>query len=944
MDVNLKSLIGRLNDTCRNAMESAAGLCLSRTNYDVDLEHLLLKLIEAPDTDVSHILRHFDVDQTRMNKDLTRALEKLKTGNTRTPGLSPRIPQLVQEAWLLGSIEYGAAKIQSGHLLLALVTSDNLARLAREISKEFSTISPESLRKNFQDITSGSGEAKDAAVLGGQAEGAGGVGQTGIGGQTKVLDQFTIDLTAKARQGGIDPVLGRDFEIRQVVDILTRRRQNNPILTGEAGVGKTAVVEGFALRIAKADVPTPLKNVAVRTLDLGLLQAGAGIKGEFENRLKSVIEEVKASPQPIILFIDEAHTMIGAGGQAGQNDAANLLKPALARGELRTIAATTWAEYKKYFEKDAALARRFQVVKVEEPDEEKAIAMMRGLSEMLENHHKVRILDEAVEDAVRLSHRYISGRQLPDKSVSVLDTACARVAIGQGATPSAVEDAQRFIEQLTVEIIALEREAITGVQHKERIQELKNTRTDQEQRLADLKAQWDREREVIDKIRDIRTQLEQVALSQAQTSSPIGAAASQSAAIATANASQTSGSVTAVAPASTSTPSLQSSAAGIASQQTPGVNGGGESMAVDTEKLRQELTKLNDELDEIQGEASLMQVCVDSQTIAEVISGWTGIPVGKMLTNEINTVLKLKDRLEQRVIGQSHALEAIAQRIRTSRAGLTDPRRPVGVFLLVGPSGVGKTETALTLADVLYGGERNLITINMSEYQEAHTVSSLKGSPPGYVGYGEGGVLTEAVRRKPYSVVLLDEVEKAHPDVMELFYQVFDKGMLEDGEGREIDFKNTVILLTSNAGTDTIMKLCADPDTKPEPAALTEAIRPQLLQVFKPALLGRMVVVPYYPISDEVMREIIKLQLGRIGDRLTDNHAAAFSYDAAVVVEIANRCKEVESGARNVDHILTRSLLPEMSGEFLSRMAAGEPVTKVHVSVGEGGKFQYLIA
>ncbi|HXM79440.1 MAG TPA: type VI secretion system ATPase TssH, partial [Thermoanaerobaculia bacterium] len=657
-------------------------------------------------------------------------------------------------------------------------------------------------------------------------------------------------------------------------------------------------------RIAQGDVPDVLKNVAVRTLDLGLLQAGAGVKGEFENRLKSVIEEVKRSPQPIILFIDEAHTMIGAGGQAGQNDAANLLKPALARGELRTIAATTWAEYKKYFEKDAALARRFQVVKVEEPDEEKAIVMMRGLTEPLENHHGVRILDEAVEDAVRLSHRYISGRQLPDKSVSVLDTACARVAIGQAATPPAVEDAQRRIEQLTVEIGALDRETATGTDHRERLEELGSTRAKEEERLGKFKEQWDKEKKLISRIREVRSRLEEHALAARKAvpaSDGPGAAAAKP------------------VPHSPAT-------------------------AAEVDALKAELARLNTELEALQGETPLMQSCVDSQTIAEVISGWTGIPVGKMLTDEIQTVLRLKDRLEQRVIGQAHALEAIGRRIRTARANLTDPRRPIGVFLLVGPSGVGKTETALALADTLYGGERNLVTINMSEYQEAHTVSSLKGSPPGYVGYGEGGVLTEAVRRKPYAVVLLDEVEKAHPDVMELFYQVFDKGMLEDGEGREIDFKNTVILLTSNAATDTMMKLCADPDTAPEPEGLVEAIRPELLKIFKPALLGRMVVVPYYPISDKVMREIIRLQLTRIGNRLAENHGARFSYDDAVVDEIANRCKEVESGARNVDHILTRTLLPDMSNEFLSRMATGEPIARVAVAVGEGGQFQYEIS
>jgi len=909
MSANLKSLIGRMNDTCRNALEGAAGLCLSRTNYDVDVEHLLVKLGETPDTDFHRILRRFEIDESRLAKDLVRSLDRLKTGNSRTPALSPRLPKLVEEAWLVGSIDFGASRVRSSHILLALLEKDEFARLAREISKEFAAISVEALRKEFNTIVSGSVEDRDAAQLGEAPAGDTAGGATGVPGRTKALDQYTVDLTARAKAGHIDPILGRDFEIRQVIDILTRRRQNNPILTGEAGVGKTAVVEGFALRIAQGDVPGPLKNVAVRTLDLGLLQAGAGIKGEFENRLKTVIEEVKASPQPIIVFIDEAHTMIGAGGQAGQNDAANLLKPALARGELRTIAATTWAEYKKYFEKDAALARRFQVVKVEEPTEAVGIIMMRGLTEPLENHHKVRILDEAVEDSVRLSHRYISGRQLPDKSVSVLDTACARVAIGQAATPPAVEDAQRTIVHSTAEMEALAREEATGVDHKERLGELTAKKAAAEEKLVGLKAQWDKERELIGKIREVRSKLEELAAPQKKgaDAKPAG-------------------------PGAKSAPPAPAAAAAPATPAAP---------PPDPAALRAELGEFNKELEAVQGETPLMQACVNSQTIAEVISGWTGIPVGKMLTDEIHTVLALKDRLEQRVIGQSYGLEAIASRIRTARANLTDPRRPIGVFLLVGPSGVGKTETALTLAEALYGGEHNLITINMSEYQEAHTVSSLKGSPPGYVGYGEGGVLTEAVRRRPYSVVLLDEVEKAHPDVMELFYQVFDKGMLEDGEGREIDFKNTVILLTSNAATDTMMKLCADPETAPDPEKLVEAIKPELNKIFKPALLGRMVIVPFYPISDKVMRQIIKLQLGRIGSRLQENHGASFAYDDSVVDEILGRCKEVESGARNVDHILTRTVLPEMSGEFLARMAEGRTMSRVRVTIGDGGNFRY---
>jgi type VI secretion system protein VasG len=699
-------------------------------------------------------------------------------------------------------------------------------------------------------------------------------------------------LTDRGRKGQIDPVLGRDFEIRQMVDILTRRRQNNPILTGEAGVGKTAVVEGLALRIAAGDVPPPLRNIALKSLDLTLLQAGAGVKGEFENRLKSVIEEVKGSSQPIILFIDESHTMIGAGGQAGQGDAANILKPALARGELRTIAATTWSEYKKYFEKDAALTRRFQVVKVDEPTEPQAVAMMRGLVDTLERHHNVRILDEATDAAVRLSHRYISGRQLPDKAVSVLDTASARVALGQVTTPPAIEDCQRRIGLIDTEMAILERESLTGANFSERLEELSKEKSDTEARLAALTKKWEDEKNYVEELRAIRDRLEAHAAALKK-----GAAAGTD----------------------------------------------GRLSETEVSRLQSDIARLNDELAKVQGDSPLVQVCVDSQAVAEVVSGWTGIPVGKVVKDEIQTVLTLQDRLEERVIGQSHALDAISQRIRTSRAKLEDPRRPIGVFMLVGPSGVGKTETALALADALFGGERNLVVINMSEYQEGHTVSGLKGSPPGYVGYGEGGVLTEAVRRKPYSVVLLDEIEKAHTDVMELFYQVFDKGMLEDGEGREVDFKNTLILMTSNAGTDTIAKLCADPDTKPEPEALSEALRPDLLKIFKPAFLGRAIIVPYYPIADDIMRKIIELQLGRIRSRLLENHRAQFTYDPALVEEVARRCTEVESGARNVDHILTRTLLPEISREFLARMASGEPISQVRIGV-EGGAFKYDIS
>jgi type VI secretion system protein VasG len=889
MNINLKSLIGKLNPACRNALEGAAGLCLTRTHYDVDIEHLLLKLDEAPDTDLQRIYAHYEVNRARLSKDLTRALDRLKTGNARTPALSPRIPRLITEAWKFASIDFGAATVRSGHLLLALLADEDLARLVRESSSELLKLSADDLHKNLLNLTSGT--AEDAGQSSGTAPGEPGSTEAPGGAKTAALDQFTIDLTTRARNGQIDPVLGRDSEIRQMVDILTRRRQNNPILTGEAGVGKTAVVEGLALRIAAGDVPAPLKNVALKSLDLTLLQAGAGVKGEFENRLKSVIEEVKGSAQPIILFIDEAHTMIGAGGQAGQGDAANILKPALARGELRTIAATTWAEYKKYFEKDAALTRRFQVIKVDEPNEEQAVAMLRGLMNTLEHHHNVRILDEAMEAAVRLSHRYITGRQLPDKAVSVLDTSSARVALGQMTTPPAIEDCQRRISLIDTEMAILERESLTGGHFGERLAALEEEKVDVETRLAALEKNWRDERAIVEELRGLRDKLEAHA---AATKAADG---------------KTNG------------------------QLSPD----------EVKRLQGEIARLNEALNHIQGESPLVRVCVDSQAVAEVVSGWTGIPVGKVMKDEIQTVLSLKDRLEERIIGQSHALEAISQRIRTARAKLEDPRRPIGVFMLVGPSGVGKTETALTLADVLFGGERNLVTINMSEYQEAHTVSGLKGSPPGYVGYGEGGVLTEAVRRKPYCVVLLDEMEKAHTDVMELFYQVFDKGMLEDGEGREIDFKNTLIIMTSNAGTDTFMKLCADPDTKPDPEPLVEALRPDLLKIFKPAFLGRAIVVPYYPIADDIMKKIIELQLGRIRSRLMENHRAEFTYDPGVVEEVAKRCTEVESGARNVDHILTRTLLPEISRQFLGRMATGEPISRVRIGV-EGGGFKYEIS
>jgi type VI secretion system protein VasG len=885
---NLKSLVGKLNATCRRALEGAAGLCMSRTNYNVEVEHWLLKLMEADNTDLTRIFRHYGVETARLNRDLTRALEKLRTGNARAPELSADITDLMREAWVVGSLEHGAYKVRSGFLLAALMTDRNLAARMQSASAELKKLEGEKLQKEVGVLIKGTAEdeAEAAPTPGAPSE----PGKPPVDSKTPALDQYTLNLTERARKGEIDPVVGREFEIRQVIDILTRRRQNNPILTGEAGVGKTAVVEGFALKIVAGDVPPPLKNVIVRTLDLGLLQAGAGVKGEFENRLKSVIAEVKASPIPIILFIDEAHTIIGAGGQAGQGDAANLLKPALARGELRTVAATTWMEYKKYFETDAALKRRFQVVKVEEPDTEKSIRMMRGLTATLEKHHKVRLLDEAVADAVKLSQRYITDRQLPDKSVSLLDTACARVALSQASVPAAIEDCRREIEHLDIELQSVERESALGVNHELRLQEIKDKKKATEERLAGLEKRWAEEQKLVEQLHQVRGKLE----------------------------------------------------AHVAAGH------GGDAKAkltADQEGYqRGELARLERELAAVQGEHPLVLPVVNTQAVAEVVSGWTGIPLGKMVRNEIEAVMALQDRLQERIIGQNHALHAIAQRIRTARANLLDPRKPIGVFLLVGPSGVGKTETAMALADILYGGDRNMTIINMSEYKEDHKISRLTGSAPGYVGYGEGGVLTEAVRRKPYSIVLLDEIEKANEAVQEIFYQVFDKGTLQDDKGQEVNFKNTIILLTSNVGTDTIAKLCADPETMPDDKGLQAALRPDLLKAFKPAFVGRLEVVPFFPLSDEVLQKIIKLKLKQIGNRIRENHRATFGYDDALVSAVASRCKEVESGARNVDNILGGTLLPGIAGEFLACMAEGKHVAKAHVSLDDKGNFVYEVA
>lgn len=891
MSTPLKTLIAKLDTLCLNAATRSASVCLARGHYEVDLEHLLLALIEERTSDVSVVLRANGLSAEALRTDLERQLERMKTGNTRTPVFSQHLIALFEQAWLIASLDSHVARIRSGHLLLALLTSPELAQFAERMSSIFSRVPIDQLKHRFDEATSGSIEAEqvaNAAASGEAARGAIDPTLPAAPSKTPALDTYTTNLTQRAGEGHIDPVIGREAEIRQTIDILMRRRQNNPILTGEAGVGKTAVVEGLALRIAAGDVPPPLVGVALHVLDMGLLQAGASVKGEFENRLKNVIDEVRKSAVPIILFIDEAHTIIGAGGQAGQNDAANLLKPALARGELRTIAATTWSEYRKYFEKDVALARRFQVVKIDEPGETLACAMVRGLASRMESHFNVRILDEAITEAVRLSHRYITGRQLPDKAIGVLDTACAKVALAQGSTPAAIDDTRKRIERIDAEIAVLERERATSTAaqpHEERLAQLRATREADLTSLAADEARYEQERALAQQIEALRRELSPQATDDAQTTS------------------------------------------------------------ADLSVQRETLARLTSELAALQQSSPMVPLQVDGHVVAEIVAGWTGIPLGRMVKDEIDTVLSLDALLAARVIGQDHALDAIAQRVRTASANLEDPHKPRGVFLFVGPSGVGKTETALALADILYGGERKLITINMSEYQEAHSVSGLKGSPPGYVGYGEGGVLTEAVRRNPYSVVLLDEIEKAHPDVLEMFFQVFDKGTLDDAEGREIDFRHALIILTSNVGSAAVMQACLNQkdDALPDAQALTELLRPQLYKAFKPAFLGRVKVVPYYPISDDVLAQIIELKLERIRERVAANHRATFSWDESLIDAVHARCTEVDSGARNVDHILNGTLLPELAQHVLGRIAQGERIERIDVRALESGDFEYKV-
>jgi type VI secretion system protein VasG len=905
-EISRTALFGKLNPLAYKAIEGATVFCKMRGNPYVELQHWFAQILNTPDSDLHRIIRHYELDAAALAADLTKALDRLPRGASSISDLSEFISSAVERGWVYGSLMFGDTQVRTGHLIIGMLKTPSLRGALLAISKQFEKIKLDDLTEKFQTLLASSPEyvmqASDSGGAPGEASDA--IAPAAMGKQ-EALKRFTTDLTEQARSGKMDPIVGRDDEIRQVVDILMRRRQNNPILVGEAGVGKTAVVEGFAQRIARGDVPPALKDVTLLTLDVGLLQAGASMKGEFEQRLRSVIDEVQASPKPIILFIDETHTLVGAGGAAGTGDAANLLKPALARGTLRTIAATTWAEYKKHIEKDPALTRRFQSIQVDEPTEPRAVLMMRGVASTMEKHHKVQILDEALEAAVKLSHRYIPARQLPDKSVSLIDTACARVAVSLHATPPEVDDCSKRIEALEVEQGIIAREGAIGIDVDARSKAVEEQLVEERARLDKLTTRWQAEKALVEKLLDLRAKL------RASTQPVEGTGSALEAGAAT--------EVTAASDTLAPTPLTA------------------EERAATLEKLH----RVQKELHELQGETPLILPTVDYQAVASVVGDWTGIPVGRMQANEIDTILKLAKTLGDRVIGQDHAMEMIAKRIQTSRAGLDNPNKPIGVFMLAGTSGVGKTETALALAEALYGGEQNLITINMSEYQEAHTVSSLKGAPPGYVGYGEGGVMTEAVRRKPYSVVLLDEVEKAHPDVHEIFFQVFDKGFMEDGEGRFIDFKNTLILLTTNAGTEMIQSLCKDPELMPDPEGMAKALREPLLKIFPPALLGRLVTIPYYPLSDDMLGRIVKLQLGRIKKRVEARYKIPFNVSDDVVKLVVSRCTESESGGRMIDAILTNTMLPAISREFLERMMEGKPITKVDVEVRDAD-FHYV--
>lgn len=911
MSTELESLIERLTPTCQSALQKAAELCVTHTHYNVELEHFLLELIRnEEDQGIQTILKRYHISTDMAVSQLLESIDQLKRGNSRTPAISQQIFRLLEESWMFASIHLKQTQIGSASIMLAMLSNKILHSFLVDSAPIFEKANPADLEEHLKQFIAMEGTSPDYTP--------GGEFSEQPAGQQGYIDQYTVDVTENVRLGKVDPIEGRDREIRQVIDILTRRQQNNPILTGDAGVGKTAVVEGFTIRVVNGEVPDSLKNVAVKAMDLGLLQAGAGMKGEFEERLKKIIEEIKSSPHPIILFIDEAHTLIGAGGQAGQNDAANLLKPALARGELRTIAATTWAEYKKYFEKDHALVRRFQVVGVEEPSPESAVRMLRYVAPPLEEHHNVRIMDEALQAAVKLSHRYITGRKLPDKAISLLDTACARVSLGQATYPPEIEDLFRQLDRIEHELKILKREAITQPEHAEKIGELESQIDNITDEYEKRQKQWEEEKELVHSYLDIRKQLEKTQLPD--TAKEL---------IEESNVGETK----------ETTSKEASKAASSQEPETEETNESPGSPSLSKEEIKENLSKLKAQLDEIQGDTPMVQTDVDVDVVASVVSDWTGIPLGKMMTDEVKTILNLQNVMGERIIGQDHGLKAISKRIRTSRAQLDDPGKPTAVFMLVGPSGVGKTETALTLADTLYGGEDKVVTINMSEYQEAHTVSSLKGAPPGYVGYGSGGILTEAVRRQPFSVVLLDEIEKAHTDVTEIFYQVFDKGIIEDGEGVKVNFRDTIIIMTSNIGTDTITEMCENGKKRPSPEEIAEAIRPELVRHFKPAFLGRAVIVPYYPLNDDNIQNIVKLKLDKIVKRFKEQNKGELIFNPKLYKEIANRCTEVDSGARNIDHILTHTLLPELSERLLKVILEDRDFKKINVSLDKKGKF-----